>query len=64
MFWVHDKFGNMLDNPDGSGRPNYVTGLVRPNDPPDDLEAWRPILHDCAVKFVNMARSNLSRSLA
>jgi len=25
----------MLDNPDGSGRPNYATGLVRPDDPPE-----------------------------
>jgi len=24
----------MLDNPDGSGRPNYATGLVRPDDTP------------------------------
>jgi len=43
----------MLDNPDGSGLPNYTTGLVRHDDPPkldrlgnpdklgrpDDLEA-------------------------
>ena len=25
----------MLDNPDGSGIPNYVTELVRPDDPPE-----------------------------
>jgi len=25
----------MLDNPDGSGRPNYTTGLVRPDDSPE-----------------------------
>ena len=25
----------MLDNPDGSGRPNYATRLVRPDDPPE-----------------------------
>jgi len=78
MFWVHDKFGNMLDNPDGPGWPNYPTGLVRHDDPPeldrlgnpdrlgrpDDLKAWRPILDDCAVKFVNMVQSSPSRSLA
>jgi len=25
----------MLDNLDGSGIPNYATGLVRPDDPPE-----------------------------
>jgi len=25
----------MLDNPDGSGKPNYATRLVRPDDPPE-----------------------------
>jgi len=25
----------MLDKPDGSGRPNYTTRLVRPDDPPE-----------------------------
>jgi len=25
----------MLDNSDGSGRPNYATELVRPDDPPE-----------------------------
>jgi len=35
MFLVHDTFRNMLDNPDGSGRPNYTTRLVRPDDQPE-----------------------------
>ena len=25
----------MLDNPDGSARPNYATGLVKLDDPPE-----------------------------
>ena len=25
----------MLDNPDGSARPNHATRLVRPDDPPE-----------------------------
>jgi len=25
----------MLDNPAGSGKPNYTTKLVRPDDPPE-----------------------------
>jgi len=25
----------MLDNPDGTGRPNYATRLVRPDDQPE-----------------------------
>jgi len=29
------SFGNMLDNPYGSGRPNYATELVRHDDPPE-----------------------------
>jgi len=32
MFWFHDKFGNGLDDPDGSDGPNDLVGLVWSND--------------------------------
>jgi len=31
MFWVHDKFGKGLDDPNGSGWPDYLAELVWPN---------------------------------
>ena len=31
MFWVHDKFGNGLDELDGSGRPNDSVEPGNPN---------------------------------
>jgi len=31
MFWVHEKFGNGLDDLDGSGRPDDSIGPRNPN---------------------------------
>jgi len=71
MFWVHDKFGNELDDLDGPGWPDYSIGLVRldnPNrlDQPRNLDRLgRPGDPDkpddsyrsvVPVKFVNLAQ--------
>jgi len=33
MFWIHDKFENGFDDPDGPDQPDYLTGLAQPYDP-------------------------------
>jgi len=66
MFWVHNKFGNGLDDPDGPSWPDYPTKLVLLDDPngsgrsknPDRLD-WpddpnkpdSPACHGCEVEW-------------
>ena len=52
MFWVHDKFGNGLDDPDGLGRPENPNRLGRPDDPnkPDGPYLMWPTKPNCTFK--------------